>query len=187
MESIAASNDWVVECQKSTCAKCAPLWRVGAWFGSYTLDNQLLLHLHLWTYTRLYSHTMSTIKEGAKALLSRSKPMKRFPQPVSLPSTFVNTRVMRDHFKRQMFEQHEVTSRALKFIARNSALPQKVRLEAQLQLNALPNYTRANQLRGRCVDSGRGKGVIRDFRLCRYQFRMQALQGLLPGVRKGVW
>lgn len=86
-----------------------------------------------------------------------------------------------------MFEQYEVTSRALKFIARNNALPQKVRLEAQLQLNALPNYTRMNQLKGRCVDTGRGKGVIRDFRLCRYQFRMQALQGLLPGVRKGVW
>lgn len=130
---------------------------------------------------------MSAVKDMAKTLVSRSKPMKRFPQPVSLPSTFVNTRVMRDHFKRQMFEQNEVTTRALKFIARNAALPQKVRLEAQLQLNSMPNYTRANQLSGRCVDSGRGKGVIRDFRLCRYQFRMQALQGLLPGVRKGVW
>jgi small subunit ribosomal protein S14 len=123
----------------------------------------------------------------AANLLTRSKPMRRFSHPVSLPSTFVNTRVMRDHFKRQMFEQHEVTSRALKFIARNSVLPQKVRLEAQLQLSSMPNYTRGNQLSGRCVDSGRGKGVIRDFRLCRYQFRMQALQGMLPGVRKGVW
>lgn len=130
---------------------------------------------------------MSAVKEAVKSLASRSKPMKRYSQAVSLPSTFVNTRVMRDNFKRQMFEQHEVTSRALKFIARNLSLPQKVRLEAQLQLNALPNYTRANQLSGRCVDSGRGKGVMRDFRLCRYQFRMQALQGLLPGVRKGVW
>lgn len=137
--------------------------------------------------THTHITTMSAVKEIAKSLATRSKPMKRYPQPVSLPSSFVNTRVMRDHFKRQMFEQHEVTSRALKFIARNSALPQKVRLEAQLQLNALPNYTRANQLKGRCVDSGRGKGIIRDFRLCRYQFRMQALQGLLPGVRKGVW
>ena len=134
-----------------------------------------------------YTLDMSAVKDLAKSLATRSKPMKRFAQPVSLPSTFVNTRVMRDHFKRQMFEQHEVTSRALKFIARNAALPQKVRLEAQIQLNALPNYTRANQLRGRCVDSGRSRGVIRDFRLCRYQFRTQALQGLLPGVRKGVW
>lgn len=143
------------------------------------------LHKRIYTYTQI--PRMSAVKDLAKSLVTRSKPMKRFPQPVSLPSSFVNTRVMRDHFKRQMFEQHEVTSRALKFIARNSSLPQKVRLEAQLQLNALPNYTRANQLKGRCVDSGRGKGVIRAFRLCRYQFRMQALQGLLPGVRKGVW
>lgn len=121
------------------------------------------------------------------APLTRSKPMKRFAQAVPIPSGFINTRVIRDNFKRQMFEQHEVTSRALKFIARNGALPQKVRLEAQVQLSSMPNYTRGNQLKGRCVETGRGKGVIRDFRLCRYQFRLQALQGLLPGVRKGVW
>ncbi|GME74612.1 unnamed protein product [Ambrosiozyma monospora] len=113
--------------------------------------------------------------------------MKRFVKPVAPPSGFVNTRILRDHFKRQMFMQNEVTTRALKFIARNAALPQKLRLEAQLQLTSMPNYTRANQLKGRCVDTGRGKGVIRDFRLCRYQFRMQAYEGLLPGVKKGVW
>lgn len=129
----------------------------------------------------------STVTEITKQLATRAKPMKRFSQAVPIPSGFINTRVIRDNFKRQMFEQHEVTNRALKFIARNSSLPQKVRLEAQVQLSSMPNYTRSNQLKGRCVDSGRGKGVIRDFRLCRYQFRLQALQGLLPGVRKGVW
>ncbi|GMF05425.1 unnamed protein product [[Candida] boidinii] len=86
-----------------------------------------------------------------------------------------------------MVEQNEITSRALKFIARNVALPQRVRLEAQIQLSTMPNYTRTNQLNSRCVDSGRGKGVLRDFRLCRYQFREQALSGLLTGVKKGVW
>lgn len=86
-----------------------------------------------------------------------------------------------------MMAQNEITTRALKFIARNAALPQKVRLEAQLQLTAMPNYTRSTQLKGRCLDTGRGRGIIRDFRLCRYQFRLQALQGLLPGVKKGVW
>lgn len=130
---------------------------------------------------------MSSVAELAKALATRAKPMKRFPQAVPIPSGFINTRVIRDNFKRQMFQQHEVTSRALKFIARNGALPQKVRLEAQVQLSSMPNYTRGNQLKGRCVDTGRARGVLRDFRLCRYQFRMQAREGLLPGVRKGVW
>ncbi|GMM27847.1 mitochondrial 37S ribosomal protein [Martiniozyma asiatica (nom. inval.)] len=129
----------------------------------------------------------SALKYLTKQLATRAKPMKRFPEAVALPSTHKNVWVLRDNFKRQMFKQNEVTTRALKFIARNNALPQKVRLEAQIQLTTMPYYTRSTQISNRCVDSGRGKGIIRDFRLCRYQFRMQALQGLLPGVRKGVW
>ncbi|QPG77142.1 40S ribosomal protein mrp2, mitochondrial [Brettanomyces nanus] len=119
--------------------------------------------------------------------LIKGASMKRFANATSLPSTFINSRVLRDNYKRQMMSQNEVTTRALKFIARNAALPQRLRLEAQIQLTSMPNYTRTTQLKGRCVDTGRGKGIIRDFRLCRYQFRMQALQGLLPGVKKGVW
>ncbi|VEU23193.1 DEKNAAC104311 [Brettanomyces naardenensis] len=119
--------------------------------------------------------------------LIKAAKMKRFANPTSIPSTYVNARVLRDNYKRQMMAQNEVTTRALKFIARNSALPQRLRLEAQIQLTSMPNYTRSTQIRGRCVDSGRGRGIISDFRLCRYQFRMQALQGLLPGVKKGVW
>lgn len=119
--------------------------------------------------------------------LIKGAAMKRFAHPSSLPSTFVNAKILRDNYKRQMMAQNEITTRALKFIARNSALPQRLRLEAQIQLTAMPNYTRSTQLKGRCVDSGRGRGIIRDFRLCRYQFRLQALQGLLPGVKKGVW
>ncbi|ODV94821.1 hypothetical protein PACTADRAFT_50679 [Pachysolen tannophilus NRRL Y-2460] len=114
--------------------------------------------------------------------------MKRFGgKPLKLPSTFLNTRVIRDHFKRQQAAEHEVTRNALKFIARNTALPARARLEAQLQLTTMPHYTRMNQISNRCVDSGRGKGILRDFRLCRYQFREQALSGVLPGVKKGIW
>lgn len=119
--------------------------------------------------------------------LIKGSMMKRFAYPTTLPSTYINSRVLRDNYKRQMMAQNEVTTRALKFIARNAALPQKVRLEAQIQLTAMPNYTRSTQLKGRCLDTGRGRGILRDFRLCRYQFRLQALQGLLPGVKKGVW
>ncbi|CDK27527.1 unnamed protein product [Kuraishia capsulata CBS 1993] len=109
------------------------------------------------------------------------KQLKRFPKPVALPSTYLNARVIKDHFKRQMFAENEVTTRALKFIARNTALPPRARLEAQVQLTSMPNYTRFTQVRDRCVDSGRGKGILSDFRLCR------ARKGLLTGVTKGQW
>ncbi|ANZ74440.1 BA75_01443T0 [Komagataella pastoris] len=113
--------------------------------------------------------------------------MKRFPIPTKIPSSYINGRVLRDHFKRQQAAANEVTVQALKFIARNTLLPKRTRVEAQLQLTSMPYYTYMNQVSNRCVDSGRGKGVFRDFRLCRTQFREQALAGELPGVMKGVW
>ncbi|KAG7698235.1 hypothetical protein KL930_001896 [Ogataea haglerorum] len=120
-------------------------------------------------------------------VVKASRPLKRFPQPVSLPTGFVNTRILRDNFKRQMAAEYEVTSKALKFIARNAALPQKMRLEAQIQLAAMPNYTRMNQVRDRCLESGTAKKIIKPFRVGRYQFRLMAKEGEFPGVKKGVW
>ncbi|KAH3667004.1 hypothetical protein WICMUC_005351 [Wickerhamomyces mucosus] len=111
----------------------------------------------------------------------------RFPVKVKLPSSYLNSRIIRDHFKRQQAAEHEVTIQALKYIARNTALPAKARLEAQLQLATMPNYTRMNAIKDRCVESGHSKGIIKAFRLHRYQFREKALAGELPGVQKGSW
>lgn len=83
--------------------------------------------------------------------------------------------------------EYEVTRKALKFIARNTLLPARARLEAQLRLSTLPNYTRPTQVKNRCVESGHSRFVLSDFRLCRTQFREKALQGDLPGVKKGIW
>jgi small subunit ribosomal protein S14 len=70
-------------------------------------------------------------------------------------------------------------------------------------------YTRPTQIKNRCVASGTARSVFRDFRLNRvsteifmgddglrngslnnglqFQFRMQALAGELPGVKKASW
>ncbi len=111
----------------------------------------------------------------------------RFPIKVKNPSGFVNSRIIRDNYKRQLVANHEVTTTALKFISRNTLFPARVRLEAQLQLTAMPNYTRLNQVKNRCVESGNSHSVNRDFRLCRQQFRQRGKEGDLPGVKKGVW
>lgn len=100
---------------------------------------------------------------------------------------FRNARILRDMNKRVQSAEHEVTRQALRYIVRNTALPQRARAQAQLQLNKMPAATRLTQVKNRCVDSGRGRGVLRDFRLCRYQFRLQALAGDLPGVKKASW
>ncbi|CCH61836.1 hypothetical protein TBLA_0F02970 [Henningerozyma blattae CBS 6284] len=111
----------------------------------------------------------------------------RFPIKTKLPPGNVNARVIRDNFKRQQVAESEITTRALKFIARNTTLPARARLQAQLQLSKMPNYTRMTQIRNRCVDTGHSRSIITAFRLCRTQFRKQALEGDLPGVKKGVW
>ncbi|KAI4790619.1 hypothetical protein E4T44_10620 [Aureobasidium sp. EXF-8845] len=104
---------------------------------------------------------------------------------------FVNIKVIRDHTKRKVFEQNETERlairQALRYIIRNTLLPQRARAQAQLQLSQMHCYTRPTQIKNRCIAGGKGRGVFRDFRMARYQFRMHALAGELPGVKKASW
>lgn len=76
---------------------------------------------------------------------------------------------------------------ALRYMIRNTSLPQRTRAQAQLQLTQMHCYTRPTQIRNRCIMGGKGRGVLRDFRMSRFQFRMNALAGKLPGVKKASW
>ncbi|KAI2637669.1 glucocorticoid receptor-like (DNA-binding domain) [Hypomontagnella submonticulosa] len=100
---------------------------------------------------------------------------------------FINIKTIRDHSKRKAFAQFEPERQALRYIIRNTTLPPRTRAEAQLQLTQMHCYTRPTQIRGRCILGGKGRGILRDFKLSRYNFRMQALAGNLPGVRKASW
>ncbi|KAJ2905681.1 hypothetical protein MKZ38_004756 [Zalerion maritima] len=97
---------------------------------------------------------------------------------------FVNTWILRDHTKRKVFAQHEAERQALRYIIRNTTLPPRTRAEAQLQLTQMHCYTRPSQIRNRCMLGGKGRGVLRDFKMTRFNFRMNALSGNLPGVKK---
>lgn len=100
---------------------------------------------------------------------------------------YINARVLKDHFKRLQVAEHEVTRKALKYIARNTELPANARLEAQLQLTAMPKYTCQTQIRDRCVATGHSRSVISDFKLNRTAFRNRAMAGQIPGVVKASW
>lgn len=86
-----------------------------------------------------------------------------------------------------------------------------MRAEAQLQLSQMHCYTRPTQVRNRCIMGGKTRGILRDFKMSRvscapesrgvcvgyvrgivltamqYNFRVQALDGNLPGVKKASW
>jgi len=116
-------------------------------------------------------------------------------------------RVLRDINARQGVADNEISRRAYLYVARNQSLPAQVRYQAQLQLNTFGRYTRPTTVKNRCTATGRGRGVISEFGLCRvrfffvcffvcffladrgqqYQFRLKALAGELPGVHKASW
>jgi len=89
--------------------------------------------------------------------------------------------------RRNAVEANEVVRRAYLYVARNQTLPANVRHQAQLQLNTFPKDTRPSTVKNRCTETGRGAGVISEFGLCRFQFRLKALRGELAGVRKASW
>lgn len=64
---------------------------------------------------------------------------------------------------------------ALRYIIRNTTLPQRVRAQAQLQLAQMHPYTRPTQIKNRCINSGHARSVLRDFRLNRVSSNLEGL------------
>ncbi|MDZ4824284.1 MAG: 30S ribosomal protein S14 [Flavobacteriales bacterium] len=54
-------------------------------------------------------------------------------------------------------------------------------------LQKLPRNSSKVRIRNRCQLTGRPRGYIRQFALCRNQFRDLALDGRIPGVKKASW
>lgn len=82
----------------------------------------------------------------------------------------MKARNLRDLAKRVAAAEAEPLRQALRFITRNTTLAPRARAQAQLQLGNLPSNTRINQVKNRCVETARGRGVFRDFRLCRVKY-----------------
>lgn len=55
------------------------------------------------------------------------------------------------------------------------------------ELDKLPKNSSPVRLHNRCQLTGRPKGYMRQFGLCRVMFRELALQGKIPGVKKASW
>lgn len=54
-------------------------------------------------------------------------------------------------------------------------------------LDKLPRNASPVRLHNRCRLTGRPKGYMRKFGLCRVKFREMALNGKIPGVTKASW
>jgi small subunit ribosomal protein S14 len=66
-------------------------------------------------------------------------------------------------------------------------LSEEERFEARTKLNKLPKNSAPTRIRNRCKLTGRSRGFIGKFGLCRNEFRRLASFGLIPGVTKSSW
>ncbi len=89
--------------------------------------------------------------------------------------------------KRQNLVKKYANKRAdLKAKMTQSATPDE-RKEAMLGLAKLPRNSSPSRVHNRCNLTGRARGYMRQFGLCRQQVRTLAQEGKLPGVRKSSW
>ena len=61
------------------------------------------------------------------------------------------------------------------------------KLEIHKKIEKLPRNSCRIRSRNRCWKTGRGRGIYKDFGLCRHAIREMAHNGLLPGVYKASW
>lgn len=95
--------------------------------------------------------------------------------------------IVRDKFIRKEFFKKEPLRIALNFLSLDVRLSISFRYSAGIllrNLNSNSNITKANN---RCVQTGRRKSLLRNFRLSRISFRNKALFGQVLGVVKKSW
>ena len=69
----------------------------------------------------------------------------------------------------------------------NMKLSEEERFDARTRLNKLPKNSAPARIRNRCMNTGRARGYLRKFGLCRNEFRRLASFGQIPGVTKSSW
>jgi small subunit ribosomal protein S14 len=75
-----------------------------------------------------------------------------------------------------------------RMVAKYAEVREKLREEGRWdELDKLPRNASPVRQHNRCQLTGRPKGYMRKFGLCRVKFREMALQGKIPGVRKSSW
>jgi len=75
-----------------------------------------------------------------------------------------------------------------KMVAKYATLRAKLKKEGRWdELDKLPKNSSAVRLHNRCQLTGRPKGYMRDFGICRVVFREMALNGKIPGITKASW
>ena len=75
-----------------------------------------------------------------------------------------------------------------RLVAKFADLRKKLKEEGDYDaLDKLPRNSSPVRLHNRCLLTGRPKGYMRKFGVCRVKFRQMALYGQIPGITKASW
>ncbi len=75
-----------------------------------------------------------------------------------------------------------------RMVAKYADLRAQLKAEGRYdELDRLPRNASPVRLHNRCLLTGRPKGYMRRFGICRVKFRQMALDGKIPGVTKASW
>lgn len=87
----------------------------------------------------------------------------------------------------KLVAKYNTKRRELRARSIDMKLSEEERLEARTKLNQLPKNSAPARMRNRCKLTGRPRGVLTKFGLCRNEFRRLASFGQIPGVTKASW
>ena len=94
---------------------------------------------------------------------------------------------LRNEKRKQLVAKYAGQRQALKAVIKSLASSQEDKQQALSALQALPRNASPVRVRNRCAISGRVRGYLRRFDMSRIDFRILALRGEIPGVRKSSW
>ena len=97
------------------------------------------------------------------------------------------SKVARNAQRKQMCDKHKAQREALRARSKDLSLALEERMEARAALHLLPANSSPTRIRNRCSVTGRSRGNIRKFGICRHLLRSLAHAGHLPGCTKSSW
>ncbi len=87
----------------------------------------------------------------------------------------------------KLVEKYREVRTELRAKAKDHSISEEERMAARKKLQKLPRNSAQVRVRNRCEITGRPRGYLRKFQVCRIKFRELALKGLIPGVTKSSW
>jgi small subunit ribosomal protein S14 len=97
------------------------------------------------------------------------------------------SKINKNELRKKTVTKFRARRDALKALIKNPATAAADRVAAQTKLSSLPRDANPIRVVNRCLVTGRPRGNLRYFQLCRITFREKALKGELTGVVKASW